>query len=119
MCAPTGGDTAPRASREPRGLTAGILDRDARALVDVLGIDNDLGRQAGALVDPLFHRDGFDDVAELDHAGDFREDRDRVRIPFASSSPGFHLRSVFLLELGAVDDRVAFAFALAPLLAFG
>jgi hypothetical protein len=58
-------------------------------------------------VDPLFHRDGFDDVAELDHAGDFREDRDRVRIPLGEQVAGLYLRTVLFLELGTDRRPVA------------
>ena len=38
-------------------------------------------REAGDLVELLFHRDAFDDVAVLHDAGDLGEHRDRVRIP--------------------------------------
>ena len=95
------------------GLPARVLDRDARPLVDVLGVDDDLGREAGALVDLLLHRDAFDDVAELHDAADLGEDRDGVRVPLGDHLAGLHLVAVLLLELGAVDDRVALALALA------
>src|SRR5262249_59393760 len=53
------------AARDSRRLAAAVLDRDAWPLVELLRVDDDLGRQPGALVDLLLHGDAFEDVAEL------------------------------------------------------
>ena len=94
-------------------LPSGVLDRDARTLLDVLGIDDDLRRETGTLVDALFDGDALDEVAELHRAADLRERRKGVRIPLDEQIAGLHLGTVVLLELRAVDDRVTLALALA------
>src|SRR5262249_40309161 len=79
---------------------------------DVLGVHDDLGRQAGALVDLLLHGDAVEDVAELHHAAGLGEDRNGVRIPLRHHLARLHLLAVALLELGAVDHGIALALAL-------
>ena len=74
-----------------------VLDRDARAHVEVLVDSMMTLARAGDLVELLLHRDAFDDVAELHHAGDLGEDRHRERIPLGE-------------QLAALD-RVAFDLA--------
>ena len=66
---------------QTRRAILGVLDRDARPLVEVLAVDDDARRQPGALVDLLLHGDAFEDVAELDRPPDLGEHRDRVGIP--------------------------------------
>src|SRR4030095_11668683 len=99
--------------RQLGGLAVLVLDRDTRPLVEILAVDDDAGRQTGAIVDLLFHGDGLEHVAELRRAADLGEHRDRVGIPFGDQIAGLDRLAVAHLELGAVDDRGAFALALA------
>src|SRR5207248_1788591 len=96
---------------DPRGPPARGLDRHARALVDVLGVDDHLGREARPLVELLLHGDAFEDVAELHRARRLGEDRDGVRVPLGDHLAALHLLAVALLELRAVHHRVALALA--------
>src|SRR5437867_1387242 len=101
------------AGADPRRQPALVLDRHARPLVDVLGVDDHLGREARALVELLLHGDALEDVAELHHARRFGEDRDGVRVPLGDHLSALHLLAVALLELGPVHQRIALTLALA------
>src|SRR5438094_833419 len=103
----------PTAARHLGRLPGGVLDGHARPLVDVLGVDDDLGGETGPLVDLLLHGDALDDVAELHHATRLGDDRDGVGVPLGDHLGRFHLGPVALLQLGAVDDRIALALTLA------
>src|SRR6202008_5140146 len=59
----------------------------------------------------LFNRDAGLEVLVLDRAARFRQDRERVRIPFGKYFADFHWLVLFDLEPRAVDDVVALLFA--------
>src|SRR5204863_29603 len=99
------------ARANPGRLPPLVLDRHARPLVDVLGVDDHLGREPRALVELLLHGDAFEDVAELHHPRTLGEDRDGVRVPLRDHLATLHLLAVALLELRAVHHRVALALA--------
>ncbi len=69
---------------------AQILGRAAATL----RIGHDRAGQTGQLVDLLLHRDAVDEVDEADHAGDFRNDRMRMRIPLRDRLAGLDRRAV-------------------------
>src|SRR5271168_1545358 len=105
-------------ARQLGGLALRVLDRDTRAHVEVLELDDNVGARAGTFVDPLLHRLAFDDIAVLNRAADFGDDRRRVRIPFGDQLARFDLVALGLAQLGAVHERVTLAFALAHAAAF-
>src|SRR6202008_3221899 len=59
----------------------------------------------------LFNRDAGLEVLVLDRAARFRQDRERVRVPFGKYFADFHWLVLFDLEPRAVDDVVALLFA--------
>src|SRR5208282_6823970 len=95
-----------------RGLAADVLDRNSRANVDVLELDDDVGARAGALVDPLLHRLAFEDVAVFYLSADFGDDRRGVGVPFRNQLARLDGFAVGLAQLGAVDQRIVLALAL-------
>ena len=94
-------------------LPSGLLDRDTRAQLRVLRLDDHLRREAGELVHLLPHRDALDDVAELHAARYVREDRVGEGIPLDQHRARLHLLAVVHPDVGAVDDRIALALATA------
>src|SRR5213592_3333379 len=86
------------ARADPGRLPPLVLDRHARPLVDVLGVDDHLGREPRALVELLLHGDAFEDGAELHHPRTLGEDRDGVRVPLRDHLATLHLLAVALLE---------------------
>jgi len=92
------------------------LRKDTRSLFEVFGVDDDFRGQTRSLIDLFFHRYGFSDVAELDLTPHFRENRNRVGVPFSQKLTCFDFCSVFLFELRAIHDRVALPFSLSALL---
>ena len=68
-------------------------------------------RQAGDFVHFFVERDAFLQVLELDGAADFGQDREGVRIPLDQDLSELDLIAFVDLQLGAVHDRVALAFA--------
>jgi hypothetical protein len=52
-------------------------------------------RHAGDFVHLLLQRDAFLQVFEVHHAGDFGQDRERVRIPFEQDLVGLDRIAVF------------------------
>src|SRR5262249_49274877 len=69
---------------------------------------------AGHFVHLLLQRQALDQVLEMDHAADLRQDRESVRIPFEQDLVGLHCRAVFDHHARAVVDGVALLFT--PLL---
>src|SRR5581483_3052670 len=80
--------------------------------------DDNVGARAGSLVDPLLHRLAFDDVAEFHHPIDFGDDGRGVGIPFRNQLAGLDVLAFGFAQLGAIDERVAFALALADVEVF-
>src|SRR5277367_2826260 len=105
-------------ARQLRSLARRVLDRDTRAHVEILELDDNVGSSAGPFVDPLLHRLAFDDLAVLNRAADFGDDRRRVRIPFGDQLARLDLVAFGLAQLGAIHERVTLAFALAHAAAF-
>ena len=70
-----------------------------------------LRERPGDFIELFLHRDAFDDVAIGHLAADFRENGQRVRIPFDELLRQLDAVSVLDLDLGAVDDRILFALA--------
>ena len=66
--------------------------------------------QTGDFIDLLLKRSSSFQVLELNRAGDFGQDRERVRIPFNQDTPLLDGSAVGKLDPGAVDHRVALAF---------
>src|SRR5215472_1423050 len=100
------------------GLAAAVLDRYARAYVEILELDDNIGARAGSLVDPLLHGLALEDVAELHGAIDFGDDRRGIRIPLCDELRGLDVVAFALAQLGAVHQRITFAFALANVTIF-
>ena len=86
------------------------LDDDGRLAFLVWRIGDHVARQAGNFVHFFVQRDAFLQVLELDRAADFREDREGVRIPLDHDLAELDRIAVLDLQLGAVNDRVAFFF---------
>src|SRR4029077_11247390 len=86
--------------------------------VEILELDDNVGACAGAFIDPLLHGLAFDDIAVLNRAADFGDDRRRERIPFRDKLARRYLVALGFAQLGAVDQRIALAFALAHAAAF-
>src|SRR5437879_13567182 len=57
------------------------------------------------------HRDAFEQVLELNRAADFREDGERIWIPFDERRTHLHVIAFIDLELRAVHDRIALLLA--------
>jgi hypothetical protein len=66
--------------------------------------------EAGDLVHLFGQGDALFHVLEVDDTGDFRQDRERVRVPFEQYFVRLHRRAIFELDVRAVDDLVALAF---------
>src|SRR6185312_2425624 len=92
-------------------VALGGLDDDGRLTLLVGGVGNHEARKAGDFVDFFVEREAFLQVLELDRTGDFREDRERVRVPLADHIAELDLCTVFDLQLRAVNDRVALLLA--------
>src|SRR6185369_4256215 len=75
-----------------------MLEADARAEIRRAGLDDDLAREAGDLVELLDHRDAFDDVAELRDTADLGEDDVREGVPLGQKIACLDLRAVDGLE---------------------
>ena len=73
--------------------------------------EHDQLRHAGDFVDLLLQREAVDQVLEVNHAADFGENRERVRIPLEQDLVGLDRGAVFDQNARAVDHRVAFLFA--------
>src|ERR1017187_8020423 len=67
-------------------------------------------RHAGDFVHLLLQREAVDEVLEVDHTGDFGEDREGVRIPFEQDLVALHGSAVFHQDARAVYHRVALLF---------
>ena len=74
-------------------------------------VGDDQTREAGDFIDFFVERDAFLQVLELDRAADLGEDGEGVRIPLGQCLAERDRGAVFHLELGAVDDLVAFLLA--------
>src|SRR5713101_4321357 len=96
-----------------RGLAGLVLDRNTRADVEFLGLDDDIRMGTGALIDPLFHRLTFKNVAVLDSAANLRDDRRGVRIPFGDKLARLDPIALGPAQLRAIDERITFAFTFA------
>ena len=72
--------------------------------------DHPLGA-ARDFVHLFLHGDAVGQVLEVHHAGDFREDRERIRIPFEQDVVGLDARAVLEMDPGAVDHLIALFFA--------
>src|SRR5438094_10257646 len=57
------------------------------------------------------HRDAFEQVLELNRAADFREDGERIWIPFDKRRTDLHVIAFVDLEFRAVHDRIALLLA--------
>src|SRR5438552_13787041 len=57
------------------------------------------------------HRDAFEQVLELNRAADFREDGERIWIPFDERRTDLHVIAFVDLEFRAVHDRIALLLA--------
>src|SRR5205823_4495328 len=88
-----------------------VLDADARLGFGVAALDDRLAREAGDLVELLVHRHAFDDVRETDQATDLGHDGGGEGIPLGELGADLDLLGFLHVELGAVDDVVAFALA--------
>src|SRR5271163_3045023 len=105
-------------ARQLGSLAARVFDRDTRAHVEVFEFDDNVGARAGSFIDPLLHRLAFDDIAVLNRAADFGDDRRRVRIPFRDKLARLDLVAFGLAQLGAVHQWITLAFTLAHAAAF-
>ena len=99
--------------RQLQRLAVRVLDRDTRAHVELAILTITLERAPVTLVDPFLHRLAFEDVAVLNLAADFGDDRRGVRIPFRDQLAALDLVAVALAQFRAVNQRIALAFALA------
>src|SRR5207247_9863023 len=57
------------------------------------------------------HRNAFEQVLELNRAADFREDGERIWIPFDKRRTDLHVIAFVDLEFRAVHDRIALLLA--------
>src|SRR5579862_394801 len=87
------------------------LDHDRGLALLVGRIADHVPRQAGDFVHFFVERDTFLQVLELYRAADFGEDREGVRIPLDHYLAERDRITIVDLQLGAVHDRVALAFA--------
>src|SRR5713226_569667 len=67
--------------RNATGLSARILDRDPRSFVQVFGVNDDFGGEAGALVHLLFHSDPFDNITIFYGPTELGKDGNRIGVP--------------------------------------
>jgi len=67
-------------------------------------------RHAGDFVHLLLQREPVDEVLVVNHAADFRQDGEGVRIPFQQDLVALHGSAVFHQNARAVYHRVAFLF---------
>ena len=88
-----------------------VLDGNPRAGFGVLGLGDDLGGESGHFVQLLLHGDPFDDVPEFHPPRNLGQDGNGVGIPFRDQLAALHGLPVFHLDLGPVDDGVAFPLA--------
>src|SRR5262249_45215123 len=84
-----------------------VLERDARAAIGVLGLDDRLAREARHFVERLLHRDAVDDVAVLHVATDLSDDRHRERVPLSHELAALDALAVLDLEACTVLQAVA------------
>src|SRR5208283_2031346 len=85
---------------------------DDRGLALLVGrIADHVTRQAGDFVDFFVQGDAFLQVLELHRAADFGQDGEGVRIPLDQNLAERDRVALVDLDLGAVHDRVALAFA--------
>ncbi len=87
------------------------LDDDGRLALLVRRIHHHVARQTRDLVHFFVQRQTFLQVLELHRSADFGQDGEGVRIPLDQDIAQRNLLTVFDLDLGAVDHRVAFLFA--------
>ena len=87
------------------------LDHDRGLALLVGRIADHVTRQAGDFVHFFVERDAFLQILELHGAADFGQDRESVRIPLDHNLAERDRIAFVDLELGAVHDRVALAFA--------
>ena len=90
---------------------AGGADEDGRNALFIGGIHHHPLRAAGDFVHLLLHGDALGQILEVNHAADFGQNRERVRIPFEQHGVGLDARAVLEQDLGAIDHLVAFFFA--------
>ena len=86
-------------------------DDDGRDALFIGRIRHHPLRPAGDFVHLFLHGDAFGQILEMDHAADFGQDRERVRIPFEQDVVGLDLRAVGEQDLRAIHHLVAFFFA--------
>src|SRR5271157_827481 len=99
-------------SRRHQVTFAGLasLDDDCRLTLFVRRIDNHVAREASHFVHLFVQRHSFLQVLELHCAANLGEDGKGVRIPLDQHISQRDLLTVFDLDLGTVDNRIAFLF---------
>src|SRR5262249_1315467 len=98
-------------TRDLLGLAVLVLDRDARTRIGVFGLDDDLARKTGDLVELLGHGHALDDVAELHDTADFGDDRHRERIPLGEQLTRRDARAFLDHQARAVHEPITLALA--------
>ncbi len=88
-----------------------VVQNDDLRMEIFLVLDDDGADLLGRFVHLALHGDAFDDVAEFDLAGLFRENRDVVRIPLHEGFALFHVASIRHGDDRPDDHGVAFEFA--------
>src|SRR5580693_5237840 len=100
-----------RAGRHEVTLAGLALDHDCGLALLVGRIRYDVSRQAGDFVHFFVKCDTFLQVLELDGAADFGQDREGVWIPLDHNFAELDRIAFVDLNLGAVNNSVALAFA--------
>ena len=92
-------------------VALGALDEDGRLALLIRSVGDHETRQAGDLVDLFVERDALLQVLELHRAADLGEDGEGVRVPLCQGLAERDVRTLFHLQLRAVDDLVALLLA--------
>src|SRR5579863_4165010 len=93
-------------------LAGFALDHDRGLALFVGRVSDHVTRQAGDFVDLFVQRHAVLQVLELHCAADFGDNREGVRIPLDHDLAQLDVIAFVDLDLGAVDDRIALAFAI-------
>src|SRR5690554_1494709 len=88
-----------------------VTDDNPRPNARVTALADDFTGQTGILVETLFHRDAFDDVAKGCDTDGVRKDGCCKGLPLGKNLTGFNTLAFFEEELCAVDQRIALALA--------
>src|SRR5208283_5132692 len=97
------------AMRQLKGLAVRVFDRDTRTHIELAIFHDDVGTRAGALVDALLHGLAFEDIAVLNRAADFGDDRRGVGIPLRDELGALDLVAVALAQFRSVNQWIALA----------